>query len=171
MPADRIVGTATPRTSVEVLFEGHYVRLVQHLSVVAGSREVAADAVQEAFVQAHLRWTRLAGYEDPVGWIRRVALNKIHNRRRSVRRRAAAVARLASTALDRVEDWAGVVNRADVGRALSELSAQQRTAVVLFYLEGLSIAQAAAEMGLSQGSVKTHLHRARHALRPLLEVR
>ena len=65
--------------SVETLFRAHYARLVRALAVVAGSQEAAADAVQEAFVKAHLHWRRIQRYDDPVGWIRRVAINKLRD--------------------------------------------------------------------------------------------
>ena len=57
---------------LEMLFRAHYARLVRALTLVSGSREMAADAVQEAFVKAHLHWWRIKRYDDPIGWIRRV---------------------------------------------------------------------------------------------------
>ncbi|HZB42618.1 MAG TPA: sigma factor, partial [Ilumatobacter sp.] len=59
----------------DALFADHYARLVRALTLVAGDREVAADAVQEAFVRAHLRWRKIGRYDDPIGWVRRVAIN------------------------------------------------------------------------------------------------
>ena len=44
--------------SLETLFRLHYARLVRALAVVSGSQESAADAVQEAFVKAHLHWRK-----------------------------------------------------------------------------------------------------------------
>ena len=49
------------------LFAAHYERLVRALTLVAGDPESAADAVQEAFVKAHLRWRRISRYDDPIG--------------------------------------------------------------------------------------------------------
>lgn len=155
--------------SFEVLFDVHYARLVKHLSVAAGSREVAEDAVQEAFAQAHVRWDRISGYEDPSGWVRRVALNRIRNRHRGFRRFRAArggLARRMASPGDEFERW---VDRVDVAEALMGLSVRQREAVSLYYLEGLPVAAAAEEMGVSEGSVKTYLHRARRTLSQLLE--
>ena len=58
---------------MESMFRAHYGRLVRALTVAGGDPEIAADAVQEAFVKAHLHWRRIRHYDDPVGWIRRVA--------------------------------------------------------------------------------------------------
>lgn len=152
-------------SSVDALFDASYERLVQHLSVVAGSREVAADAVQEAFVAAHVKWDRIREYEDPVGWVRRVALNRIRNHHRWRGRSRAALARLGRDAARMVS----VVERLDLAEALATLSLRQRAAVVLHHLEGLTVHEVAAELQVSTGTVKTHLHRGRIALREFLE--
>jgi RNA polymerase sigma-70 factor (ECF subfamily) len=72
---------------VEELFERDYVRLVRSLSV-AFDAESAADAVQEAFIAADRRWARVGAYDDPAGWVRRVAVNRLLNGRRNRGRRA-----------------------------------------------------------------------------------
>ena len=51
----------------EEVFEHDYDPLVKALTIVAGDRETAADAVQEAFVRLVRGWERLATYEDPAG--------------------------------------------------------------------------------------------------------
>jgi DNA-directed RNA polymerase specialized sigma24 family protein len=56
-----------------------------------------ADAVQEAFVQAVVHWRKVSRYDDPVAWIRRVAINRGLNKRRSRRRRDALTERIAAT--------------------------------------------------------------------------
>lgn len=161
--------SSEPSASFDMLFELHYARLVQHLSVAAGSREVAEDAVQEAFAEAHVRWDRISGYDDPIGWVRRVALNRIRNRHRGLRRFRVALDRLAGDRDRSPDEFDRWIDRTDIGEAIAELSTRQREAVTLYYLEGLPIASVADLMELSEGSVKTHLHRARTALSPLLE--
>lgn len=61
----------------------------------------------------------------------------------------------------------GLVSRAEIGRvrqAMDELPAAQRTALSLHLIEELNYAEIAVAMGLSLGSIKTHLHRGRIAL-------
>ncbi|MET8123502.1 sigma factor [Micromonospora sp. NPDC005189] len=48
-------------------------------------RPRSPDLVQEAFCRAYARWDRLAGYEDPLAWVRKVAWNLGHNRWRRLR--------------------------------------------------------------------------------------
>jgi DNA-directed RNA polymerase specialized sigma24 family protein len=57
----------------ESLFRGQFAPTVRALTLVAGDREAAADAVQDAFLQAHRHWGRVSGLEDPAAWVRHAA--------------------------------------------------------------------------------------------------
>ncbi len=149
----------------DALFADHYARLVRTLTLVAGDQEVAADAVQEAFVKAHLKWRKISGYDDPVGWVRRVAINQIRDAHRRHERKNRALRRLASREVTVTEP----VEPDEFGRLLAALPTQQRAATALFYVDGLSIAEIANALDIAEGSVKSHLHDARRRLKPLLE--
>jgi RNA polymerase sigma-70 factor (ECF subfamily) len=164
----------TEATELDALFRLHYGRLVRALTLIAGDRELAADAVQEAFVKAHLRWRRLQHYDDPVGWIRRVAINRLRDGHRRRGRKEQALERLhgdatrgAHTDIDstheamsrRTGDTDGVM------ALLQALPRQQRICVALFHVDGLSVAEVADALGISEGAVKFHLHQGRERLR------
>jgi RNA polymerase sigma-70 factor, ECF subfamily len=157
-----------PPTDPETLFRENYTALVGSLAVACGDQEAAADAVQDAFIQLCLHWKRVSKYDNPVAWVRHVAINRLSNQRRSLTRRAAVLLRLGSQERrsDREPDF-----RADLEAALERLPMRQRVAVALYYVEDLSVAEVARSMGISEGSVNTHLHRARAALKPALEAR
>ena len=154
----------TPPTEIEHVFRAHYDRLVRSLTIACGDAEQAADAVQEAFVRAHVRWRRLRHYEDPVGWVRRVAINLLRDQHRRTKRKDRALARLAATPTQPV----GTPEHDRLGELLDQLPRQQRTAVALYYVEGLTVAEVATAMGLAEGSVKSHLHDARRRLREVI---
>ncbi|MGD9701699.1 MAG: RNA polymerase sigma factor [Acidimicrobiia bacterium] len=149
----------------ESTFRAHYGRLVRALTVVAGSQEAANDAVQDAFVKAHLRWRRVSQYDDPVGWIRRVAINKLKDEHRRTGRKNRAVERLETQYRDSA---VGEPVIDELNQLLGELSRQQRLCVALFYVEQLSVAEIAQTLDISGGAVKFHLHRGRERLRGLL---
>ncbi len=151
---------------LEGIFRAEFPRLVRSLTAAAGSSDLAADAVQEAFVQAHLHWRRVCRFDDPVGWIRRVAVNRILNQRRKGKRGAAALARMGSPVQHAAE---ATTPDAVLSAALASLPIRQRTAVALRFLADLSVADVALAMGISEGAVKSHVHRARLQLASHLE--
>jgi RNA polymerase sigma-70 factor (ECF subfamily) len=142
------------------LFRLEYPRLVRALGALAGS-EAASDAVQDAFVQAARHWRRISRYDDPAAWIRRVALNRLANHRRGRRRLAAALPRLAVASPS--------VPQTDVAFLVAELPRRQREVVCLYYLADLSVAEVARALDVAEGTVKSHLHDAREALRASME--
>jgi RNA polymerase sigma-70 factor (ECF subfamily) len=151
----------TSEWNLESIFRAESDRLVRTLTAAAGSRERAADAVQEAFVQAHLHWRRVQRYDDPVAWIRRVAVNRVLNKRRNGLRRDAALARLAPAPSFQ---QASTLPDPALAAALAALPLRQRTAVALRFLADLSVADVAVAMNISEGAVKSHVHRARQSL-------
>ena len=161
--------SAAGATSPECLFRAHYRTLVESLALISGGdTEAAADAVGDAFLELEHSWDRIRTYDDPAAWVRRVALNKLSNHRRSLARRARALLRLQS---GREQMSTGVQARDLALRdELSRLPIKQRTAIVLFYFADLPVADVAAAMGITEGSANQHLHRARETLRKKLEV-
>ena len=150
------------RDNLDSLFREHYARLVRALAVVCGQQEAAADAVQEAFVKAHIHWRRIENYDDPVGWIRRVAINQLRDEHRRLGRKQRAVEQLKIEERPQAVNWS---DGADVIALLASLPRQQRLTLALFYVEGLGIAEVAHTLRISEGAVKFHLHQGRDRLR------
>ncbi|MFQ5556738.1 MAG: sigma-70 family RNA polymerase sigma factor [Acidimicrobiales bacterium] len=148
----------------ETFFVANYGSLVRTLTVITGDAEMAADAVQEAFQRAYVRWGRIRRYDAPAAWVRRVAINRSRDLARSEQRRRRNEERAARP---------DVVEPVEPDHAIPELLAvlphRQRTAMALYYLDGLSVEQVAATMDISDGAVKYHLNQGREKLRPLLE--
>ncbi len=140
--------------------------MVRSLAVAAGDREVAADCVQDAFMRAFVRWHRVSKLDDPVGWIRHVAVNRMRDHFRKLERGGRAVTRLRSQQ-PMVAEPPG--EPSELAGLLAQLPPQQRIAAALFYVDDLSVGEIADAMRLSDGAVKYHLHAARATLRGALE--
>ena len=103
---------------------------------------------------------------EPATWVARVAISRLRDHRRSLRRRAAALLRLEQPPAGSPAD---VGCGLDVRAALAQLPLKQRVAAVLFYLDDRPVAEIATLLGVSEGTVNQHLFRAREALRRLLK--
>jgi RNA polymerase sigma factor (sigma-70 family) len=140
------------------LYEREFASVFRAAYVVSGRRDVAEEAAQEAFARALARWRRLGKEPWVAGWVTTTAINVA---RRHLRRRPEPA---APTGHEVDLDAA-----LDVRRAIQALPRRQQEAVVLHYLLGFPIGQAADAMGCRPGTVKAHLSRARAALAPSLE--
>jgi RNA polymerase sigma-70 factor, ECF subfamily len=147
--------------TVRAFVDRDYARVVNVVTLVCGDRGRAEDAVQDALVRA---WASRRRIDVLSAWVTTVALN----RTRDVARRAAAESR-AYRRLDVPLDE----RRAPVGddtdhdvldAALAALPRRQREVVALFYYGEFSVAEVAATLGVSEGTVKTSLSRARDSL-------
>lgn len=128
---------------------------------LSGSRMAAEEIVQEAFLTAHRRWSRISKYDEPSLWLRRVVVN----RSVSVLRRRFAEARALTRLVNRPHRPDALPEQHDeLWRAVRRLPPQQTKALVLHYVDDCSVAEIAAILGCSEGTVKTHLHRARRSL-------
>ena len=121
------------------------------------------DVVQEALMRA---WRKRDQFDDSRGtaatWLLAITADQARRARRS-RRPSALVGEI--TVRGRSID-----DRVDVEAAVASLAARQKLAVDCFYFVGLSVAETAAVMGCSEGTVKSTLSDARKRLRHLLEV-
>jgi RNA polymerase sigma-70 factor (ECF subfamily) len=144
----------------EGFFAAAYPRLVRQLFAVVGEVGEAEDVVQEAFARAALRWQRIGAYDDPEGWVRRVALNRAHSNLRRSRRALAALVRVGPVA----EVPTLSADALAVAAALRRLPLRHREVLVLYYVVGLSVEEAARQLGVPAGTVKSRLARGRAAL-------
>jgi RNA polymerase sigma-70 factor, ECF subfamily len=145
-------------------FGAGFRRVVGQVYAMTGNLAESEDAVAEAYARAWQRWDVVRGYLDPEAWIRTVAYRlAVSSWRKAVNRRAAH--RREATAL---ELPATSPDHLTLVAALRRISAEQRRAIVLFHLVGLTVSEIAAETGSPEGTVKSHLNRGRKALAPLV---
>jgi RNA polymerase sigma factor (sigma-70 family) len=140
-----------------------------------GDANLCEDAAQETFIKAFRYLVALRNPEKFGGWLARIAQNV-----------STSLLRKRGRDLEKHRRWqihqAGAPSAEPVARdevplgetlrqSLADLPDPQRECLVLFYLESKSVRETASVLGISEAAVKTRLHRARHALRGLLEER
>jgi RNA polymerase sigma-70 factor (sigma-E family) len=158
------------RSNADDEFRGFYERLQPRAVSVArrliSDPVVAEDLAAEAFARAYARWSKVRRHPNPDAWLLRVVGNVAIDHVRHESRRPAAVPRDGRR--DPSADDAAL--RIDLTDAMQHLSGRQQEVVVLRYLIDLSEEDVASSLGMSTGSVKTHLHRATSKLRAQLAI-
>lgn len=143
-----------------------------HALRMAGSQDEAADLVQRAFVKGFKRLHTCRDPERVGAWLFRIVANLCKDHVRRSRRRNVPIGGLAGALASRADpagDAAASEFRERVWGALDALTPAQKEAFVLKHVEGRSYEEIAAVMDVSVASLKMRVHRAREALRALLE--
>jgi RNA polymerase sigma-70 factor (ECF subfamily) len=145
----------------EEFFQDHHARLFRALCMITGDRDEADEVAQVAFVKVWERWIRVSRMQNPTGYLYRVALNAARSRYRSTLRALKRIPRdpPPNDALSLVED------RHVVMRALGQLTKDQRAAVVLTNLLGLSSEEAGEILGMKAATVRALSSRARASMK------
>src|SRR2546426_8692171 len=150
-------------------FEEFYQRerdgLFGALVLITGSRHEAEELAQDAFLALWERWDRVAGLEDPTGYLYRTAMNAFRKRRR----RAAVALRRAVGAEPQQDVFAAADARQVVASALAGLSRRQRAALVLTELLGFSSDEAGKALGVRPVTVRVLASQGRAAMKKTME--
>jgi RNA polymerase sigma-70 factor (sigma-E family) len=154
-----------PPDDLAAFYADQYDRVWGALALFTGDRRLAEELAQEAFVKTCQHWEKVRTMDAPGAWVHRVGINlaisRARRRRTELRvvQREAHDARTASVAAD-----AGLGDAA-VRAAVAALPDDERAVVVLRFHADLSVAAAAAALGVPEGTVKTRTRRALGRLR------
>jgi RNA polymerase sigma-70 factor (ECF subfamily) len=151
-----------PAPEYSWFFRDQYRAVLRAAYLILGDAGRAEEITQEAFVQLLVHWRKVSRYERPEAWVRRVAI------RLAVRAARRDRLRIALEGQTQARGDSRRPPDVDLANALGSLSVRQRACVLLFYVEDRPIAEVAQILGISEGSAKTHLHRARQRLATLL---
>lgn len=143
-------------------------RLIRSAYLLSGDRGRAEDLVQMTLVRVAQHWD--VARQAPHAYAHRVLVNLLRDRRRWLARRVEETSLSEAGELpDPHGDSAtDVVERVAIMAALHALPPRQREVVVLRFFADMSVEDTAAAIGTSDGTVKTHTHRALQALRAAL---
>ena len=142
-------------------------------------RDQASDAVQEAFFSAYRKIDGFRG-GSVRSWLSRIAINAAMDAQRLKKRRPAdpypeleddTWQPPADPSADPVTTSLTAERHRAINRALAQITDDQRTAIVLYDVEGYDYAEIAELTGVSVGTVKSRIHRGRLAMRGLLSDR
>jgi RNA polymerase sigma factor (sigma-70 family) len=157
--ADSVIHVA----GFDEFYRDRYRRAVRLALVLCGSVAAAEDLVQDVMADAHRKWDQLAGYDNAAAWLRRAIVNRAISRRRRMTVSARGLLRISAqttTSVELVEtDW-------ELWALVRRLPERQAQLIALVYVDGLTIAVAAATLGISTPTAKTHLARAKQRLKP-----
>lgn len=168
-PTDRelVARVATGSTAaLEELYRRHAPWLTARLARRCADRGTVDEALQDTFVAVWKGAARYQGEGDPGAWIWGIAVRRLVD---LVRKRPPAAYEVLESDLGLVESAEDRVlvgvEHGDLGGALERLSPELRSVVQATVLDGLTTKEAAALLGLRQGTVKTRMMRARQVLR------
>jgi RNA polymerase sigma-70 factor, ECF subfamily len=159
-----------------VAYQDHLFALVVRM---VPDRDQASDAVQEAFFSAYRNLHSFRG-GSVRSWLSRICVNAAMDAQRAKKRRPAqpypeledeSWQPPAGEDADPVTTALATERTTVLSGALAQITHDQRTAIVLFDIEGYDYAEIADMTGVSLGTVKSRIHRGRLALRGLLENR
>jgi RNA polymerase sigma-70 factor, ECF subfamily len=140
------------------------------LRLSAGDKTVATELMQDVFVRA---WRSLGTFRGDCAfssWLHRLAVNTMLENARSDTRREARVLFMDDTSrLPGAARSSGLELKMDMEAAVASLPKGARLAFVLHDVEGYQHQEIAQQLGVSVGTIKAQLHRARRLLRDKLE--
>ena len=160
----------TRAAQLERLYGEHANRVYGLCLRMSGDPVRATELAQDVFVRAWEQLDRMKPGSDAGAWLWRLATNVVLNAMRSERRRVARVAPVAEP---------GLLERADLGTplpvrrlaldaAIARLPERAREVFVLHDVEGFASNEVSELLGIAEGTVRAHLHRARSLMREVL---
>lgn len=151
-------------------FDAHAPAVLRFARRRLESQDAAWDVVSDTFTAAWRHWERRPAADQVLPWLYAIAANAVRSRQRAAGRQGRLVTRLSAAELRHVPDLAdGVVSVRVVAEAFARLSETDREVLTLVAWEGLTDARSIGlVLGLSPGTARARIHRARRRLKALL---
>jgi RNA polymerase sigma factor (sigma-70 family) len=160
---DRETETASIQ-ALEELYRAGYQRFLRLALAVVGTREAAADVVQDAFARALRARADYRGEGSLEAWVLRIVLNVARTQRQRSRSLATETGEASSEDNGKASVWP------ELRGAVAALPERQRHALFLRHYADLSYDEIGDVLGIARGTVSATLHGAHESLRRTLEV-
>ena len=155
------------------LYDATYKSVFYHAQTILKNNEDVEDAVQEAYEQAYMNLDRLKSPEAVSSWLNQIVSNISLNKVRGSKSRKETFSlddedftfepvALDADTPDRVLDQKGTEEI--IGSFINALPYEQKTTVILYYYDDMSVGDIAKAMGCSAGTVKSRLNYARKSI-------
>jgi RNA polymerase sigma factor (sigma-70 family) len=157
------------RKAFGLLAERWHGKLVAHAWRLLGDQDQARDAAQAAWIEIARGLRRLQDERAFAAWAYRIVSRRCAKQIRSAVRGRELAEALSGAGEILAEDPDAAVDSGRLRAAIAALPRDQRSAIALFYLEQMSVAEVAVALDVPMGTVKTRLMHARRKLRAALE--
>ncbi len=159
-------------TAQELLVSRFQTRFLRHAYRLLGDAEQARDTVQDSWLEILRGLPRLKDDGAFPAWSFRIITRKCAKQIAGLQTSRKIIEAVSAEQSPNTQDVDNIERAADgkpIHKALAKLPVEQRTAVALFYLEDMSVAEVAVALDIPVGTVKSRLMNARKKLRAALE--
>lgn len=159
-------------SAFEALYRQHSTRLYNLASRMVGARGEADDLLQEIFLQAYRKLGSFRGESSLGTWLYRLAMNHcldvLRNRQTRMGQQTDSLDEPDALPVASPVPLVGAVSRIDLERAIETLPPACRAAFLLHDVEGFGHQEVGAMLGISEGTSKSQVHKARLRIRSYL---
>jgi RNA polymerase sigma-70 factor (ECF subfamily) len=159
-------------SAFEALYRQHATRLYNLASRMMGPRGEADDLLQDILLQAYRKLSSFRGESSLGTWLYRLAMNHcldvLRNRQTRMGQVTDSLDEPDAAPLASAVPVVGAISRIDLERAIEELPPACRAAFLLHDVEGFGHHEVGAMLGISEGTSKSQVHKARMRIRSYL---
>lgn len=148
------------RPSFESFYGATRPRIFRAVALVLGDTDVALEATEEAMTRAAERWQAVGRYDNPAGWVYRVALNWARTHLRRLARERGA--------LEFEPGYEQKLPDPELMEAVMTLPTGYRAVIVARFFLDWSVDETSRVLQIPEGTVKTRTHRALKRLRKVM---